>query len=59
MVKNTPSNAGEVNKVPHWGTKIPHATGQVNPQAIAREKPAHLKEIAYVLQLRPNTAKNK
>lgn len=59
MFKNTPSNAEDVNKVPHWGTKIPHDTGQVSSQATAREKPAYLKKISRVMQLRPNTAKNK
>ena len=26
MVKNPPSNAGNVGSIPGWGTKIPHAT---------------------------------
>ena len=26
MVKNLPSNAGDVGLTPGWGTKIPHAT---------------------------------
>ena len=59
MIKNTPSNAEDVNKVPGWETKVLHATGQVSPQATAREECAHLKEISCVLQLRPNAAKNK
>ena len=24
MVKNLPSNAGDVGSIPGWGTKIPH-----------------------------------
>ena len=32
MVKNPPSNAGDVGSVPGWGTKIPHAVGQLGPR---------------------------
>ena len=31
VVKNPPSNAGDVGLIPGWGTKIPHATGQLSP----------------------------
>ena len=31
VVKNPPSNAGDVGSIPGWGTKIPHATGQLSP----------------------------
>ena len=30
MVKNLPSNAGDVGLIPGQGTKIPHATGQLS-----------------------------
>ena len=30
VVKNPPSNAGDTGSIPGWGTKIPHATGQLN-----------------------------
>ena len=30
MVKNPPSNAGDVGSTPHQGTKISHVTGQLN-----------------------------
>ena len=30
VVKNTPSNAGDVSSIPGWGTKIPHAAGQLS-----------------------------
>ena len=30
VVKNPPSNAGDTGLVPGWGTKIPHALGQLN-----------------------------
>ena len=29
VVKNLPSNAGDEGSVPGWGTKIPHAVGQL------------------------------
>ena len=29
-VKNLPSNAGDVGSIPGWGTKIPHAWGQLS-----------------------------
>ena len=41
VVKNPPSNAGDVGSIPGRGTKIPHATGQLSPRA-ATTKPAHL-----------------
>ena len=36
-VKNPPSNAGDAGFVPGQGTKIPHASGQRSPCAIARK----------------------
>ena len=27
-----PSNAGDVGSIPGWGTKIPHAAGQLSPR---------------------------
>ena len=29
MVKNLSSNAGDVGLIPGWGTKMPHALGQL------------------------------
>ena len=29
-VKNPPLNAGNTGLIPDWGTKIPHAVGQLN-----------------------------
>ena len=40
MVKNSPSNAGDTGSVPGRGTKIPHATGQLNLRSTASE-PVH------------------
>ena len=34
VVKNPPSNAGDVGSIPGRGTKIPHAVGQLNPCAL-------------------------
>ena len=31
VVKNLPSNAGDVGSIPDQGTKIPHALGQLSP----------------------------
>ena len=34
VVKNPPSNAGDAGLIPGWGTKIPHAAGQLSPCAL-------------------------
>ena len=31
MVKNSPSNAGDMGLIPGRGTRIPHAVGQLSP----------------------------
>ena len=41
MVKNPPSNEGDAGSIPGWGTKIPHAAGQLSPHATTTE-PTHL-----------------
>ena len=41
MVNNPPSNAGDMGSIPGWGTRIPHATGQLSSAVTAREKPAY------------------
>ena len=33
VVNNLPSEAGDLGSIPGWGTKIPHATGQVGLHA--------------------------
>ena len=33
VVKNPPSNIRDVKSIPDRGTKIPHATGQLDPRA--------------------------
>ena len=30
VVKNLPCNVGDVGLIPAWGTKIPHAMGQLS-----------------------------
>ena len=40
MVKNPLSSAGDVGSISGWGTKIPHAVGQLSPCATTTE-PAH------------------
>ena len=37
VVKNPPSNAGDVGLIPGWGTKIPSATGKLSPRAATTE----------------------
>ena len=49
MVKNTPSNAGDVGSIPGRGAKIPHAAGQLSPCATTTEL-ACLNKRAHVPQ---------
>ena len=37
VVKNQPSNVGDVCSIPDRGTKIPHAVGQLSPCATPTE----------------------
>ena len=37
VVKNLPSNAGDIGLIPGWGTNIPHAMGQLSPCAATTE----------------------
>ena len=64
VVKNPPSNAGDVGLIPGPGTKIPHATGQLNPYARAREasslwNPCSTTRETLALQKRPSAAPQK
>ena len=49
VVKNLPANAGDAGSIPGRGTKVPHATGQLNLRASTTEL-AHLNERACMLQ---------
>ena len=40
-VKNLPSNAGDAGSIPGWGTKIPHASGQLSPCTTTTELVCH------------------
>ena len=40
-VKNLPCNAGDVGLILGGGTKIPHATGQLNPRTPSTESASH------------------
>ena len=37
VVKNPPSNTGDVGSIPGRGTKIPRAAGQLSPHATTTE----------------------
>ena len=41
VAKNLPSNAGSMGSIPGWGTKIPHAMGQLSLHAITKEPTCH------------------
>ena len=49
VVKNLPSNAGDLDSIPNQGTKIPYAAGQLSLSLTVQSMP----------QLRPNAAINK
>ena len=42
MVKNPPSNAEDIGSIPSQRTKIPHATGQLSPQATMKTQHSHI-----------------
>ena len=70
VVKNLPCNGEEVGSIPDWGTRIPHAGGQLSPRATTREpmsqpeivhqneRPHVTQGRACVLQLRPDSQIN-
>ena len=41
VVKNLPSNAGDVGSTPGQGTKIPHATGHLSLRTTTTEPACH------------------
>ena len=55
MVKNLPSNAGDVGLIPGQGTKIPHAAEQISLRATTTES-ACRNQRGPMPQLRHNTA---
>ena len=40
VIKNLPSKAAHGGSIPGWGTKIPHARGQLSPE-LASTEPIH------------------
>ena len=52
MVKNPPSNAGDVGSVPGWGTKALHAMKQLSPRARSTEPCAARRETGAPRQRR-------
>ena len=41
VIKNPPSNTGDMGSIPGQRTKIPHAMGQLSPRTATTE-PSHL-----------------
>ena len=58
VVKNQPSNAEDEGSIPGWGTKIPHAEGQLSPGVTTREKFTSCNKDP-LLQLKTDAAKKK
>ena len=54
-VKNPPSSAGDAGSIPGWGTKTPHAAGQLSPRAATTE-PTHSGAHAPQLERSPHAA---
>ena len=55
VVKNPPSNAGDVDSIPDRETKIPHATGQLSPRTTTIEF-TDLNQRAHAPQLQSSRA---
>ena len=55
VVKNLPSNGGNLDSVPGRETKIPHAKGQLSSHATTKE-PTHHKEYPVYYKLRSDAA---
>ena len=53
VVKNLPSNAGDIGSIPGWGTKIPHAVGQLAERETqhSKKKKKKMKEAFGILSL--------
>ena len=55
MVKNPPSNAGDADLIPGWGTKNPHASEQLSPHAATKTQHNQKKMIKKItLKNRPH-----
>ena len=56
MVKNPPSNAGDMGLIPGQGTKVLNVLEQLSP-CIATRESMPINRRSCVLQLRPHAAK--
>ena len=57
VVKNLPSNAGDVGSIPGQGIKTPHGKGQLGPQATTTNtKPTHFGALDPQLERRVRPA---
>ena len=55
VVKNPPSNAEDVGLIPGWGTKIPHAAGQLSLCAATTEPTCSRAQAPQLESLRATT----
>ena len=60
VVRNPPSNSGDVGLIPSWGTKIPHTSRQLSPCATTKEVHAlqGRSSAANIKTNKPQTASN-
>ena len=56
MVKNPFCNAGYMDSIPGWGTRIPHATEQQSPQVTTTEPTHHNWRLCAVQEKVPHDA---
>ena len=50
VVKNLPSDAGDMGSIPGRGTTIPHATGQLSPCTTTTEPVCHKLQSPHALE---------
>ena len=53
VVKYPPSNAGDAGLIPGWGTKIPHAAGQLSTHATTTEPNSLQLESPHAVTIEP------
>ena len=57
VIKNLPSNAGDVGLIPGFGTKIPHAAKQLSP-CTANTEPKHHDERSPCTAMKTQCSQN-
>ena len=57
VIKNLPSNAGDVGLIPGFGTKIPHAAKQLSP-GTATTEPKHHNERSPCAAMKTQCSQN-